>query len=318
MSISNIYKSVVLLSPHIEILLRKLYWKNYKWLKKYKPYGSGVENAAKTMPALNFDDVLLYLKEKGVGEGVLLIVHSSFDMLGGTGLKPNEIITKLLGLIGEKGTLAMPAIRDYKNAPHGADTLTIDVGSLICEYDVKRTPIQSGLLPFTLLRMKGSQISHFPLNPMVAIGPLAGPMMEHNLEGDKPSAHGKNSCWKFCMDHDAIIVGLGVDLEHHNTMAHVMEEAYDGWPWPANEWYRERCFDIIDENKDKSRKVVYERKPIWGKMRIAELNMVKKLYDNHIIERKYFGEVPVCVERAQALRDYLQSKNKNGYPYYKY
>ena len=318
MGLGVFYNKVATISPHVEVLLRRIYWKNIKRLSKYKPYGSGIENAAKEMPALDFNNVLNYLKDKGVREGSLLIVHSSYDMLTGTGLKPQEIIAKLRGLIGESGTLAMPAIRVFNNEPEGADLLTADTTDLVCEYDVKRTPVQSGLLPFTLMRMKDSHISHFPYNPLVAVGPLAEEMMAHNLDGEKPSAHGKNSSWKFCMDHDAIIVGLGIELVHHNTMAHVMEEAYDGWRWSDDEWYRDRIFDIIDENKEKTRVTIRERKPIWGTMRIAELNKGKKLYKNRIIEKKYFGEVPVCVERAQALRDYLQSINKNGFPYYKF
>lgn len=315
MSLGALYNKLALISPRVEVTLRKLYWKNVKRLKKYSPYGSGVENGSKS--AFCFDSVLEYLKSKGVGNGSLLIVHSSFDNLAGCGLKPQEIIKKLLDLIGETGTLAMPAIRIFKGEPEGTDLLSGSVDGLICEYDVKRTPLISGMLPFTLLRMKGCEISHFPYNPLVAIGPLAKQMMEHNLDGHYPSAHGKMSSWKYCMDHDAIVVGLGVDLEHHNTMAHVMEEAYDGWRWSNEEWYRERLFDIVDEERNKTRVTVYERKPEWGTMHIAELHLATGLYKAGVIERKYFGDVPVCVERAQQLRDHLQKINKKGFPYFK-
>lgn len=316
MGLGTIYNKLALTSPHTEVMLRKLYWKNVKRLKKFSPYGAGVENTSKG--AFNFDDVIDYLKQKGVGEGTLLVVHSSFDNLSGCGLKPQEVIKKIMELIGETGTLAMPAIRIFKGEPAGIDILTPVDESLVCEYDIKRTPLISGMLPFTLLRTKGSVVSHFPYNPLVAVGPLAGQMMEHNLEGECPSAHGKMSCWKFCMDHDGIVVGLGVDLEHHNTMAHVMEEAYDGWRWSNDEWYRRRTFDIIDEERNKKRVTVYERRPEWGTMHIAELNFATGLYKAGIIERTYFGDIPVCVEKAQALRDYLQSKNKNGFPYYNF
>ncbi len=315
MGLGVIYSKLALTSPHIEVMLRKLYWKNVKCLKKFSPYGAGVENTAKT--AFNFDEVIDYLKQNGVGVGTLLVVHSSYDNLTGCGLKPQEIIKKLLDLIGETGTLAMPAIRVYKGEPSGVDTLSSSVDGLVCEYDVKRTPLVSGMLPFTLLRMKGSEISHFPYNPLVAYGPLAKPMMEHNLEGHYPSAHGKMSSWKSCLDHDAIVVGLGVDLEHHNTMAHVMEEAFDGWRWSEDEWYRKREFDIIDEERKKKRVTVYERRPEWGTMHIAELHLATGLYKAGVIERKYFGDVPVCVEQAQQLRDHLQKINKNGFPYFK-
>lgn len=317
MGLRSIYKWLALSSPRMEVAMRKFYWKNVALLSRFKPYGSGIENVQRNSSPMDFNEVITFLKENGVREGSLLVVHSSLDMLSGTGLKPQEIIAKLRELIGDTGTLAMPVIRNFKDNPQGIDYLRVNTDGLTCEYDVKRTPIKSGLLPFTLMRMKDSVISHFPFNPLVAIGPLAKQMMEHNLDGDYPSAHGRMSCWKFCMDHDAVVVGLGVDLEHHNTMAHVMEEAYDGWRWSNEEWYRKRTFDIIDEERNKKRYVIYERRPEWGTMRIAELNFANGLYKAGIIKRKYLWEVPVCVERAQELRDYLQKRNKNGYPYYK-
>ena len=316
MGLKTFYNIIALLSPRIEIMLRHIYWRNVRLLKKYSPYGSGAENRARS--PFDFHDVIDYLKSKGVGHGSLIVVHSSYDNLASCGLNPQEIITMLRELIGKDGTIAMPVIRAFKGEPAGYEVLRPVDESLVCEYDVKRTPIISGLLPFTLLRNKDCKISHFPYNPLVAVGPLAEDMMEHNLDGEYPSAHGKMSCWKFCMDHDAFIVALGVDLEHHNTMAHVMEEAYDGWRWSNDEWYRKRTFDIIDEEREKKRVTVYERRPEWGTMHIAELNFATGLYKAGIIERTYFGDIPVCVERAQALRDYLQSKNKNGFPYYKF
>ena len=314
MGLKSLYNKVALISPYMEIMLRHIYWRNIRLLKKYSPYGPGVEN--RTHSPFDFRDVIDYLKSKGIGSGSLIVVHSSYDNLASCGLKPQEIISMLKGLLGKEGTIAMPAIRAFKK-PTGPENLMSNDESLVFEYDVKRTPIISGLLPFTLLRNKDCKISHFPYNPLVAIGPLAEDMMEHNLDGEYPSAHGKMSCWKFCMDHDAVIVGLGVDLEHHNTMAHVMEEAYDGWRWSIDEWYRKRSFDIIDEERNKKRVKVYERKPEWGTLHIAELNFANGLYKSGIIERKMFGDVPVCVERAQNLRSYLQKINKNGYPYFK-
>lgn len=315
--IGNIYKKTCLISPWIEVALRKFYWSNFKYLKQFSPYGGGgIENAA-IIEKVDFSQIINYLKSKGVGEGSLLIIHSSYDTLACTGLKPQEIIHELRNLVGESGTIAMPAIRNFKEEPQAADLLKANFDNLVCEYNVMRTPITSGILPFTLLRMKDSVCSHFPLNPLVAIGPLAKPMMEHNLDNEKCSAHGKESCWKFCLDHNAIILGLGVDLDHHNTMLHVMEEAFDNWKWSDEEWYIAREFDLIDENKNKKRIKVRERKPIWGMIYNAEVRMYKSFYDDGIIEKKDFGPIPVCYEESQRLKEHLQMRNKKGYPYYK-
>lgn len=315
--ISSIYKKVCLLSPWVEVTLRKLYWSNFKYLNRFSPYGGGGVVNAGICKKVDFTEIISYLKSKGVGEGSLLVIHSSYDTLACTGLKPQEIIQELMNLVGESGTIAMPAIRHFKEEPLPEDLVWMDKVDVVCEYNVMRTPVSSGILPFTLLRTKGSVCSHFPLNPLVAIGPLAKEMMEHNLDSEKSSAHGKGSCWKFCLDHNAKIIGLGVDLEHHNTMAHVMEEAYDNWRWSDEDWYDNRTFDIIDEQKTKTRVIVRDRKPEWGMIRIAEINMVNKLYKEGVIQKKMFGGVPVCFEESQKLREFLQARNKNGYPYFK-
>lgn len=315
--IGNIYKKTCLISPWIEVSLRKFYWSNFKYLNRFSPYGGGgVVNTA-ICEKVDFTEIINYLKSKGVGEGSLLVIHSSYDTLACTGLKPQEIIQELMNLVGESGTIAMPAIRHFKEEPLPEDLVWMDKVDVVCEYNVMRTPVSSGILPFTLLRTKGSICSHFPLNPLVAIGPLAKEMMEHNLDSEKSSAHGKDSCWKFCLDHNAIVLGLGVDLDHHNTMLHVMEEAFDNWKWSDEEWFMTREFELIDENGNKKRIKVRERKPMWGMIYNAEVRMYKSFYDDGIIEKKEFGPITVCYEESQRLKAHLQKKNKNGYPYYK-
>lgn len=315
--VGTIYRQICLISPWVEVMLRKVYWRNVKYLQGFAPYGSGgVENAS-LKEHVDFGEIEDYLKSQGIGEGSLLVIHSSYDKLSCTGLKPQEIIRRLKDLVGESGTIAMPVIRMFAGAPRGEELLNKNRRYPVCEYNVKHTPVTSGMLPFTLLRMKGSYCSHFPFNPLVAIGRQAEEMMEHNLDSERSSAHGKGSCWKYCLDHGAIVVGLGVDLEHHNTMCHVMEEAFDGWRWSDDEWYENREFDLIDERGGRLRIKVRNRRPEWGMIRIAEMNLASILYKNDIIHRKMIGGVPVCVENAKSLQEFLQARNGNGFPYFR-
>lgn len=66
---------------------------------------------------IDFTRVVDWLKANGVGEGSLLIVHSTYESLEATGLEPDAIVENLLELVGKTGTLAMPAIRKYKGEP---------------------------------------------------------------------------------------------------------------------------------------------------------------------------------------------------------
>lgn len=313
--IGNIYNRIALTSPRVEVMLRRLYWNNVDRLGKFNPHR--VTKPVAPTRRVEFEKVIDWLRNNGVGEGSLLVIHSSYSALESTGLDASQIIERLLELVGETGTLAMPAIRKYKEEPHGGDILKVNTDELICTYNVKKTLVQSGILPYTMLRRKDSVVSHHPFNPLVAVGPLAEPMMAHNLDGDVPSAHGPNSCWKFCYDHDAFVVGLGVDLDHYNTISHINEEAFGNWKWSDEEWYRKRKFIIVDENGNRQEVVVNERKPEWGMLRFAELHANRDRNASGLIKRtKIDDEIVLCIENAKDYVNYLQENNKKGKYYY--
>lgn len=314
MGLSNIYNRIALLSPRIEVLLRQLYWKNADKLKTIAR--SSHENPKTEGKAVDFERVNDWLKSKGVGEGSLLIVHSTYSALEVTGLEPEAIVEKLLELVGKTGTLAMPAIRKFKGEPSYAERTGNEELDVVCKYNVRKTKVSSGVLPYYMVLREDSEVSRFPLNPMVAIGPLAKEMMAHNIDGNLPSPHGPNSAWKYCYDHNAIVVGLGASLEHYNTITHVAEEAFGDWYWPDEVWYCKRIFDVVDGDFEK-RINILERKPYIGKMHFAEKNLYRDLIKNGVIKEELIdGLIPVFIESAQGYINYLRSKNKKGYPYF--
>jgi len=307
-----VYNWLVLLSPRIEIAMRYLYWKNVKRFKSLNP-----NKAAKPVSTkhVDFSKIEDWLREQGVKEGDLLIVHSSYDQLECTGLSPEAIVDRLLAFLGPTGTLCMPVIRKFKGEPKAEDWLTTDISDKVFTYKVKTTAVISGWLPFCLMQKENAVVSRFPYNPMCAVGPLAKEMMAHNLDGEHPSPHGKNSSWKFCYDHGAKICSLGIELTHHNTMIHLAEEAFGDWRWSDEEWYDICKFNIID-GKETIYKEVYNRKPKWGMLRLASLNYNRDLVRDKIIKNDLVdGTIKVSIEEAKSLIDYLRSKNKNGYPY---
>ena len=314
MCLSNIYKSVALTSPYVEVMLRKLYWNNAgrlrKKVKREKKQSLQVESH------VVFQSVIDWLKDNGIGEGSLLIVHSSYEVLQATGQEPDVILEQLLSLVGQTGTLAMPAIRKFKGEPSYAKRTGFEKDFPICKYNVRKTKVSSGVLPYLMVLRNDSEVSLFPLNPMVAIGPLAKDMMAHNIDDEWATPHGPKSAWKFCYDHNAIVVGLGASLEHYNTITHVAEEAFDDWRWSDDVWYCERTFDIVDGDFEK-RLNIRERKPYIGKMHFAEKNLYRDLIKDGIVKEDIIGEtIPVYIESAQRYINYLRSKNKKGYPYF--
>ena len=313
MNLGRLYNRMASLSPYMEIALRQIYWSNVGRLKSMNP--NKAKHKPKDKEKADFDHVIEWLKDCGVKEGDLLIVHSSYEGLEGTGLSPEEIIERLLELVGPTGTLSMPVIRHFKEEKKAKKEGT-PLTDIVCKYDVKRTLVSSGMLPFTLMRRPDAVTSHFPLNPLCAVGPLAMEMMAHNLDGDNPSPHGPNSSWKFCVDHGAKVCAIGTSLEHHNTCIHVAEEAYGDWRWKDDEWYDLRTFEIIDENKNSKTVVIKNRKMKWGTRHIAEINLNNAEKKSGIVKSSVVDGITVGFAESQRVISFLRAKNKNGYPYF--
>ena len=315
MGLSSLYNKLALTSPYIEVLLRHLYWRNIKLLGKFNPNKPKKEKVTRIDNRVDFGHVVDWLKAKGIGEGDLLVVHSGYGELEKTGLSPDEIINKLLELIGPSGTLAMPVIRRFKDMEK-AKKEGCDLSEMTFKYNVKKTLLSSGMLPYTLMQREDAVISHHPFNPLCAVGPLAKAMMEHNMEGEAPSPHGPNSSWKFCYDHGAKVCAIGTDIEHHNTIAHIAEEAFGDWFWPDDIWYKVYQFEIIDENKNSSIFKVKNRKEDWGKKHLAEINVSTEEKKLGIMFSEMVDNITVGYVDPQKIVDYLRKKNKNGFPYY--
>jgi aminoglycoside 3-N-acetyltransferase len=315
MSVKRLYDRLVLISPYMEVLLRHLYWRNVGLFSSFNYNKPKQSVEIKKTEFSDFNKVLDWLQKKGIKQGSLLIVHSGYGELECTGLSPEQVIDRLLELLGPTGTLAMPVIRRYKEIEkakkEGAGWQCVKG-----KYNVKKTMVTSGMLPYTLMQRDDAVISHHPFNPLCAVGPLAEEMMMHNLDGIAPSPHGPNSCWKFCYDHGAKVCAIGTDIEHHNTILHITEEAFGDWYWPDDIWYDQMRFDIIDENKDCKEYVVSNRKEEWGKLHLAEINLCRMEKKSGILCSDKVDGISVGFVDPQKMVEKLRTMNKKGYPYY--
>jgi hypothetical protein len=148
---------------------------------------------------------------------------------------------------------------------------------------------------------------------MVAIGPLAEPMMNHNLDGDLPLPCGNNSSWFFCLENSAKIVGLGVDIANALTMIHVSEDA-NTENWPIENWYRERVFTLLDGGQC-STITVKERRPCWA-MNYASRTLAKDLRKAGVLVGASIGGISVDILDSRALIAFLNERRHTGYPYF--
>jgi len=303
------YNRIVLISPFIEVRLRKLYWNNIRLFKSLSP-----KKAIVSKDGVSWDKVISYLELNGVTKGALVVLHSSYEALWSSKLSPPAIIRSLRALLGDEGTLAMPVIRSYEGEPPIDRVLSTDVSNLICTYNTRSSTITSGVLPFFLTREKDVIISRNPLNSMAAVGRLAIPMMADNIKEENLPSCGRNSSWAFCVENNAIIVGLGIDLCHSLTMMHVAADLYME-QWPIKNWYRKRVFDIVDGDFHK-RISLLEREEKWGCYYLAAVNFRQDLIKNDILVSKVVGGVTVEFVFAKKLIDFLLLRNHKAYPFY--
>lgn len=265
------------------------------------------------LATLSVERITDQLTKLGVPKGGIMIVHASGLALQPTGLAPAQICAQLLDFLGPDGTLAMPAIPLYRDEPTGPERLTDTICGVRLTYDVKRTPPWTGALPKALMGMAGAVRSRHPLNSMVAAGKHAVTMMRTNIDGDRPMACGPGSSWKYCADHNATIVCLGVDTSHSLTMIHVAE---DSWAdeWPIANWYRDRMFRVKD-GEFEADLTVRERRPHWA-INYGERTLQKDLIAHGILKVAYVGELRIEVCESAMLVEFLNSRKSSGYPYW--
>lgn len=316
MANTGLIRRIFAVSPHIEMIARRIYWRNLshflgKARKSKSTKGSVVPSFVNP---LNYSAIEQHLKSFGVNDESLLIVHSSFAPLKERVSDADEVIDFLLRVVGPNGTLAMPSMPFFRNSRPLDEYLSTELDKNVYVYDVQKSRIKTGALPAALHKRKDSVRSRHPINTMVAVGSLATQLMEGNLSGESPLACGVKSSWYRCVEHDALIIGIGIDLTHSLTMIHVAEDVKDD-RWPVKNWYLEKHFLIKDKDFEESR-MLRERAPHWGALHFAERTLCKDLLAAGLLKSHVIDGVLIEVLSAKALIDFLEARNYTGYPYF--
>jgi aminoglycoside 3-N-acetyltransferase len=310
--ISKLINGIFSIFPTTEVLARKVYWSSDFFInKKNKKKKSIKINNQKG----SLTDLENSFRGIGIKKGSLVILHSGFGEIKNNISLPNgplDVINCILNIIGEEGTLAIPTHPLY---PVKIDRNYVKdiLDDNILTFDVKKTKAWTGAIANSFLSLPGVIRSHHPINTLAAIGPLSEIMMKDNISGDQPLPCGLNSSWKYCADHDAFIVGLGVDLVHSLTMIHVAEDM-NPVNFPQNEWYTSKGFKVISDGKEINLKV-RERKHKYA-INYAERSFKRDLMKNKILTQTDInGLLLEYIESSVNLIQYLNSRNHTHYPY---
>lgn len=149
------------------------------------------------------------LRTLGVRREGVLLVHGSLRALGHEPGGAESIVTGLLDVLGEHGTLLMPALSYEHVTPDNP-----------C-FDVNETPSNVGMLPELFRQRTGTLRSIHPTHSVCAVGALASALIEHHIEDSTPC--GPNSPFHLLPEYDGQILMLGCGLRP-NTSMHAIEE----------------------------------------------------------------------------------------------
>ena len=156
---------------------------------------------------LTKQDIVAGLRDLGVRQGMVLMVHASLSALGEVEGGAPTVIEALLEAIGPDGTLAMPAM--------SADPI----------FDVNNSPSAVGIISETFRQWPGVRRSLHPTHSACALGPQAEFLLEGHI--DEPTAVGPGSPWgKLASLPNGYVLLIGVDQDR-NTLLHHAEELVD-------------------------------------------------------------------------------------------
>jgi aminoglycoside 3-N-acetyltransferase len=152
------------------------------------------------------------LRRLGLGDGTVVLVHSSLSRLGNVKGGADAVIDSLLDAVGPTGTLLFPTLtgteRDGPDAPP--------------MIDVRSTPCWTGRIPETARQRIGARRSLHPTHSITALGAGAGRYVAGHEASETPCD--THSPYYRLITDGGSILQIGDVTQDSNTTLHCLEE----------------------------------------------------------------------------------------------
>lgn len=250
--------------------------------------------------AFNTDQFIALLRELGLREGDVVLVHSSFGAFQGFVGQPVDIISTLQKCVGEKGILLMPTM------PFAGTALDyVRQGKPL---NVRRTPSRMGLLTELFRRMPTVVRSVHPTHPVAAWGGLAETITADHEKCETPC--GRHSPFGRLLDYNGRILFLGTGIGVL-TFLHTVEEIMkDELPFPV---FTEETFHLASTNASgvevKTQTLLYD--PAVSRKR-NPFKLIPELKKRGKWKQARLGCLDVILLEAKDVLDTLQEMAKDG------
>jgi aminoglycoside 3-N-acetyltransferase len=298
-----------------EVIARQAYWRIRARSGRREASRAARGRLLPTASPRELEDQLASLNVAGG----LLMVHAALDRFRiADGSAPMPIgqaamwlIEALRRALGDSGTLCMPTHPLYPDNPG----FMFDKSDLVWCYSPRRTPSSVGLLSELFRRQAGTLRSRHPLSSLAAAGPNAEGLLHDNLNDRAPLPHGVDSGYfRFCQA-GGVVISLGLGILKPLTILHVAEEVRDA-SWPVPGFFYRRQFEIEEQEGQRRRVVVRERRPEF--VRGLALGKVRRdLLRAGILREGGISGLRCDVVDARRLLEFMSERQRSStYPYY--
>ena len=208
------------------------FYKNQKKRHKQKQRDA----LANTNQVVTQSQIVERLKEIGLKSGEVVMLHSSLSRIGYVEGGAQTVIDSILKVIGNEGTLVMPA---FPAVGFNYDYLMTNP-----VFDILNTPSKMGVITEVFRNMKQVKRSLHPTDAVCALGKQADYLTKDHFNQLTP--YNQNSPFYRLCELKAKIILIGVDL-NSLTNFHTLEDAVPDFEYSV---YHQTLFDtqVIDES----------------------------------------------------------------------
>lgn len=213
------------------------------------------EELAKNKQTVSEADSVMTLRQQGIQEGDVLMVHSSLRKIGLLEKGADTLIAALLKTLGKEGTLMMPSFP--------AIGFNYDYLKSKPVFDVRDTPSRMGVVTETFRKKSGVLRSLHPTDSVIAFGKEAEYLVKDHF-GELTPYHKNSPFYKLCELKGKILM-IGVGLESLTNL-HTSEDALPDFKYPV---YHDTIFtaELIDAEGNKRTMPTKVHNPVYSKKR---------------------------------------------------
>ncbi len=249
-------------------------------------------------------DIEQFLQNNGIKTGDVIMLNSSLSKIGFVEGAAQSVIDGFLNVIGNTGTLVMPA---FPAMGYNYDYLKTDP-----VFDVKNTSSRMGIITETFRKMKDVKRSLHPTDSVCALGEKAD-LITNSHYGQITPYNSKSPFYKLC-ELNAKIILLGVDF-NSLTNLHTLEDAVTDFKFPV---YHSHIFEIeiINEKNEKRRVKTKVHDPKFSKQRKCN-ELLPHFKKAGFIKETNLGMAHVMVIEAKPMHDWMvKNYNEKGITMY--